>query len=150
MRGPAQGPQAGFRKRRGRTASAQASYSPESHPQGPPPARGPAGRPAPASGVQWPPVVSLCLSRCSAGKCRRASVVAFLQGSQVWGCVCVCACVRACVCFSRGFPAGKSGVCVCVCVCVCVFSCVRLFHDPIDCSPHGSSGHAVAQARILE
>ena len=116
--GPAQGPQAGFRKRRGRTASAQASYSPESHPQGPPPARGPAGRPVPASGVQWPPVVSLCLSRCSAGKCRRASVVAFLQGSQVWVCVCVCACVRACasvVAFLQG-----SQVCVCVCVCVCL------------------------------
>ena len=94
MRGPAQGPQAGFKKRRGHTASAQSSYSPESHPQGPPPACGPVRRPAPASGVQWPPVVSLCLSRCSAGKCRRASVAAFLQGSQV----CVCVCVRVCVC----------------------------------------------------
>ena len=48
-------------------------------------------------------------------------VAAFLQGSQVG-----------------------------VCVCVCVFSCVRLFHDPIVCSPHGSCVHVVAQARILE
>ena len=38
----------------------------------------------------------------------------------------------------------------CVCVCMCVFSCVQLFHDPIDCSPHGFCVHAVAQPRILE
>ena len=30
------------------------------------------------------------------------------------------------------------------------FSCVRLFSDPIDCSPPGSSVHGVLQARILE
>ena len=41
-------------------------------------------------------------------------------------------------------------VCVCVCVCVCVRvtqSCLTLC-DPMDCSPAGSSVHAILQARI--
>ena len=43
-------------------------------------------------------------------------------------------------------------VCVCVCVCVHVLShtvCPALC-DPRDCSPPGSSAHAVLQARTLE
>ena len=28
--------------------------------------------------------------------------------------------------------------------------CVRLFGDPMDCSPPGSSAHGILQARILE
>ena len=40
-------------------------------------------------------------------------------------------------------------VCVCVRVCVCDQSCLTL-HNPINCSPPGSSGHAIFQARILE
>ena len=31
-----------------------------------------------------------------------------------------------------------------------LFSCVRLFCDPIDCSPPGSSTHGISLARILE
>ena len=30
------------------------------------------------------------------------------------------------------------------------FSCVRLFCDPVDCSPPGSSVHEISQARLLE
>ena len=33
---------------------------------------------------------------------------------------------------------------------VCVFSHVRLFYDPMDCSPPGCSVHGIFQARILE
>ena len=45
-----------------------------------------------------------------------------------------------------------SDVCVCVCVCVSALShtvCPALC-DPRDCSPPGSSAHAVLQARTLE
>ena len=38
---------------------------------------------------------------------------------------------------------------VCVYVCVCVQSCLTL-HNPMDCSPPGSSVHGILQARILE
>ena len=31
-----------------------------------------------------------------------------------------------------------------------LLSCVRLFSDPMDCSPPGSSVHGISQARILE
>ena len=43
------------------------------------------------------------------------------------------------------------GVCVYVCVCVCLVTqlCLTLC-DTMDCSPPGSSVHAVLQARILE
>ena len=43
-------------------------------------------------------------------------------------------------------------VCVCACVytCTCLLSCVRLFYDPMDCSPPGFSIHGIFQARILE
>ena len=41
-----------------------------------------------------------------------------------------------------------SDVCVCVCV-LCVQSCPVL-HDPMDCSPPGSSVHGILQARILD
>ena len=43
-------------------------------------------------------------------------------------------------------------MCVCVCVCMykCLLNCVRLFYDPMDCSPPGSSIHGIFQARILE
>ena len=37
----------------------------------------------------------------------------------------------------------------CVCVCVCVQSC-RLFCDPMDCIPLGSSVHGISHVRILE
>ena len=37
---------------------------------------------------------------------------------------------------------------VCACVCVCAQSCLTLL-DPMDCSPTGSSGHGVFQARTL-
>jgi len=57
-------------------------------------------------------------------------------------------------------PAPRVCVCVCVCVYVCVCVCVhalthalshvRLFCDPMDCSPQGSSVHGILQARILE
>ena len=30
------------------------------------------------------------------------------------------------------------------------FSCVQILCDPIDCSPPGSSGHGILQARLLE
>ena len=29
-------------------------------------------------------------------------------------------------------------------------SCVRLFEDPVDCNPPGSSVHGISQARVLE
>ena len=42
-------------------------------------------------------------------------------------------------------------VCVCECVCVCVFAQSYLtLHDPMDCSPPGSSVHGILQARIPE
>ena len=41
------------------------------------------------------------------------------------------------------------GVCVCVCVLI-HFSRVRLFCDPVDCSPPGSSVRGVLQARTLQ
>ena len=31
-----------------------------------------------------------------------------------------------------------------------LISCVRLFWDPVDCSPPGSSVYGISQARILE
>ena len=42
---------------------------------------------------------------------------------------------------------------MCMCVCVCAHSVTQLcltLWDPMDCSPPGSSVHAVSQARILE
>ena len=33
---------------------------------------------------------------------------------------------------------------------MCSLSCVRLFCNPMDCSPPGSSVHGISQARILE
>ena len=51
---------------------------------------------------------------------------------------------------SQQVPSYLTPPCVCVCVCVCVLvaqSC--LTHcDPVDCSPAGSSVHAILQARI--
>ena len=48
-------------------------------------------------------------------------------------------------------------VCVCVCVCARARACVRAHaqlcltvHDPMDCSPPGSSFHEILQQRILE
>ena len=35
-------------------------------------------------------------------------------------------------------------------MCAQLLSCVRLFQDPMDCSPPGSSVHGILQARILE
>ena len=35
-------------------------------------------------------------------------------------------------------------------VCVCVLSRIRLFSDPMECSPPGSSVHGISLARILE
>ena len=35
-------------------------------------------------------------------------------------------------------------------MCAQLLSCVRLFQDPMDCSPLGSSVHGIFQARILE
>ena len=47
--------------------------------------------------------------------------------------------------------------CVCMCVCACVCARARVCEqlcpthcDPMDCSPPGSSVHAIFQARILE
>ena len=44
------------------------------------------------------------------------------------------------------------GVCVCrrVHTCTRMLNRVRLFCDPVDCSPPGSSVHGILQARILE
>ena len=39
--------------------------------------------------------------------------------------------------------------CVCVCVCLVTQSCMTIYH-PMDCSPPGSSVHAILQSRILE
>ena len=35
-------------------------------------------------------------------------------------------------------------------MCSAVLTCVRLFCDPVDCSPPGSSVHGLSQARTLE
>ena len=50
------------------------------------------------------------------------------------GCLSPCVCVHVCACTR-----------VCVCVQLCPTHC-----DPMDCSPPGSSVHAIFQARILE
>ena len=59
-------------------------------------------------------------------------------------------------CIVQGVRAGVcAGVCVlvcvlvCVCWCVCAQSCLILC-DPLDCSPPGSSVHAIFQTRIPE
>ena len=44
-------------------------------------------------------------------------------------------------------PPGESECCVAA---VYSLSWVRLFYDPADCSPLGSSVHGVSQVRILE
>ena len=49
------------------------------------------------------------------------------MGSEIKGCVCVCVCVCACMLFSQ------------LCPTLC---------DPMDCSPPGSSVHAILQVRI--
>ena len=40
-------------------------------------------------------------------------------------------------------------LCVCVCVCVLVAQLCPTFHDPIVCTPPGSSVHGILQAGIL-
>ena len=42
------------------------------------------------------------------------------------------------------------GVCVCVCMCVLVTQSCSTLCNSIDCSPPGSSAHAIFPARILE
>ena len=37
-----------------------------------------------------------------------------------------------------------------ICSCVCVLSYIWVFYDPMYCSPPGSSGHMISQARVLE
>ena len=39
---------------------------------------------------------------------------------------------------------------VCVCVCVCVAQSCPTLGGPLECSPPGSSGHGILQARILD
>ena len=41
-------------------------------------------------------------------------------------------------------------ICVCVCVCVLITQSCPTLHDPMDCSPPGSSVHGILQARTLE
>ena len=46
-------------------------------------------------------------------------------------------------------------VCVCVYIYICIFvvqslSCIRLFCNPMDYRPPGSSIHGIFQARVLE
>ena len=50
---------------------------------------------------------------------------------------------------NAGGPDPCSGTRLHVCVYVFVLRCVRL-HDPVDCSPTGSSVHGISQARVLE
>ena len=51
--------------------------------------------------------------------------------------------------FSRA-SLGPTCVCVCVRTLIRALSHVRLFCDPMDCRPQGSSVHGILQARILE
>ena len=67
-----------------------------------------------------------------------------VQGVCVLVCVCWCVCVLV-------YVLVYVLVCVCwyVCWCVCAQLCLILC-DPLDCSPPGSSVHAIFQTRIPE
>ena len=82
------------------------------------------------------------------------------SGPEGRGCVCVCAraCLvlalrPVCVCVCAHSALSDSATCVCMCICVCerahTLYCPTLC-DPMNCSPPGSSGHWISQARILE
>ena len=66
------------------------------------------------------------------------------------GSVCVCVCVFVCVCVCvHASMCDASSVQSILCM-LTHFSRLRLFCNPMDCSPPGSSVHGIFSVRILE